>query len=63
MTSEEREHIRRARSEIQKSLRKRDTRMFQDVQKSVNRHQLDQEQTLVDPDLLGDSANLMSVLE
>lgn len=36
MTASEREYIRHARSEILKSLRRRDARMFQDVQKSVS---------------------------
>jgi hypothetical protein len=50
MTFEERQYIRHARSEVLKSLRRRDARMFQDVQKSLSLvHQSDLTQTLVDP--------------
>ena len=63
LNPELREYIRHARSEIIKSRRKRDTRMIQDIQKSYSLFSLvDQEQTLLDSDLLGDSVIPSNVL-
>lgn len=64
MNAELREHIRQARSEVVKSLRRRDLRMFQDIQKSVSQFedQLGPGQTLVGPALSGDSTIPSSAL-
>lgn len=50
LTFEEREHIRNARSDHVKSLRRRDSRMIADVQKSIKitQDQLVAEEILVD---------------